>query len=322
MPSCRTRVFGDRFGDDTSVARGNISFTTINLPRLAMISKNYAEFLIKLEETIDVVARQLMTRLEWQKSALAKQFPLLMSGMWKGSENLKPDDYVADVLKHGTLGVGFIGLAEALIILTGSHHGQTAYAEKLGLEIVKEMYDRCNYLSDKFDANISLFATPAEGLSGKFIKKDKVDFGIIEGVTDKDFYTNSNHIPVDFKISYAEKMRIEAPYHALTPAGHIAYVEIDGNPETNPKAIKDIVMTMLDNNIGYGSVNFARARCLDCGYEDGSTKFDKCPNCESENVDVLERVTGYLISTTNRWNSGKLDELRHRVSHISGNYIV
>ena len=319
---CRTRVFEDRYGESTSVGRGNLSFTTINLPRLALMSKNYAEFLIKLEETIDVVVNQLLDRLNWQRSALAKQFPMLMSGMWKGSENLKANDPVDEVLLHGTLGVGYIGLAEALIVLTGSHHGQSAFAQKMGLEIITEMSERCKQLATECDVNISLFATPAEGLSGKFVKKDKVDFGIIEGVTDKDFYTNSNHVPVDFKISYVDKMRIEAPYHALTPAGHIAYVEVDGNAENNPKAIRDIVLTMLENNIGYGSVNFARARCLDCGYEDGSDKFDECPKCKSANVDVIERITGYLVGSTNRWNSGKLDELKHRVSHISGNYII
>lgn len=319
---CRTRVFEDRFGDSTSIGRGNLSFTTINLPRLALMTTNYTEFLVKLEETVDLVVRQLVDRYKWQCGGLKDQFPMLMSGMWVGSEKLKGNETVESVLKHGTLGVGFIGLAECLVALCGYHHGEDVYAQRLGLTIVKEMSDRCKYWANKLNLNISLFATPAEGLSGKFVPKDREDFGVLTGITDRDFYTNSNHVPVYCKIPYVEKLKIEAPYHKLTPGGHIAYVEVDGNAENNPQAIMDIVRLMVEYNIGYGAVNFARARCLDCGYEDGSVKFDKCPKCGSENVDIIERVTGYLTGTTSRWNAGKRAELNARVSHTTGNSIV
>lgn len=320
---CRTRVFEDRFGEKTSIGRGNLSFTTVNLPRIAMESTNYADFLIRLEDTVDVAVRQLVARYEFQKTALKEQFPMLMSGMWMGSEDLPESTTpVGDVLKHGTLSVGFIGLAEALIYLFGAHHGESEQSQKYGLEIVNEMSDRCKYWADKYDLNIALIATPAEGLSGKFVIRDREDFGVIPRVTDKDYYTNSNHVPVDYKISFEDKLRIEAPYHALTPAGHIAYLEMDGNPEQNVDAVKQMVDLMRKYNVGYGSINFARARCLSCGYEDGSTKFDVCPNCGSHNVDVIERITGYLVGTVSRWNDGKKDELRHRVSHTSGEKII
>ena len=320
---CRTRVFEDRHGIKTSIGRGNLSFTTINLVRIALESENYAEFLIKLEEVQDIAVRQLIDRYDFQKTALKKQFPMLMSGLWMDSDDIPNDDMeVGNVLEHGTLSVGFIGLAEALIVLFGAHHGESEYVQQKGLAIVKEMSDRCKYWADQYDLNISLIATPAEGLSGKFVKKDREDFGVIPRVTDKDYYTNSNHVPVGFEISFEDKLRIEAPYHALTPAGHIAYLEVDGNPEQNVEAVHEMVDLMREYNVGYGSINFARARCLDCGYEDGSTKFDVCPNCGSHNVDVIERITGYLVGTTNRWNDGKKAELNDRVSHMSGERII
>lgn len=295
---CRTRVYENRFGEKSVIGRGNLSFTTINLPRLALQSENYAQFLEKLEETVDLVVRQLVDRFEFQCEGLKGQFPMLMNGMWKDSDTLKSDDEPVgrEVLKHGTLSVGYIGLAECLVALTGHHHGESDYAQQLGLKIVKEIYDRCKYWADKLDLNVGVIATPAEGLSGKFVPKDREEFGLILGVTDKDYYTNSNHVPVEYKISYVDKLRIEAPYHQFTLAGHIAYVEIDGNAQKNPQAIMDIVKTMLDYNIGYGSINFARARCLDCGYEDGSDKFETCPKCGSENVDTIERITGDAYS--------------------------
>ena len=320
---CRTRVFEDRHGIKTSIGRGNLSFTTINLVRIALESENYAEFLIKLEEVQDIAVRQLIDRYDFQKTALKKQFPMLMSGLWMDSDDIPNDDMeVGNVLEHGTLSVGFIGLAEALIVLFGAHHGESEYVQQKGLAIVKELSDRCKYWADQYDLNISLIATPAEGLSGKFVKKDREDFGVIPRVTDKDYYTNSNHVPVGFEISFEDKLRIEAPYHALTPAGHIAYLEVDGNPEQNVEAVHEMVDLMREYDVGYGSINFARARCLDCGYEDGSTKFDVCPNCGSHNVDVIERITGYLVGTTNRWNDGKKAELNDRVSHMSGKRIM
>lgn len=320
---CRTRVFENRHGEKTSVGRGNLSFTTVNLVRLALESGgNVDKFYELLETYTDIAVRQLMDRYIYQMTATKKQFPLLMSGMWSGSETLGDTDFVKEVLKQGTLGVGFIGLAECLIQLTGHHHGENGTSQALGLEIVGRMYDRCKHWADKYDMNISLLATPAEGLSGKFVKKDRVDYGVIPNVTDRDYYTNSNHIPVWYKCSMEEKMRIEAPYHALTPAGHIAYLEVDGNPEHNVAAVEQMVELMKKHNVGYGSINHAKARCLDCGYESGSDLFKTCPNCESNNVDVLERITGYLVGSTNKWNAGKKAELKDRVSHISGEKII
>jgi ribonucleoside-triphosphate reductase len=276
------------------------------------------KFFELLQKYTFVAIDQLLDRYEYQSKGLKKQFPLLMSKMWEGSEQLKDTDSVGEVLKQGTLSVGFIGLAECLIVLTGKHHGESEEAQKLGLEIVRTMNDWCKMVADGNNLNISVIATPAEGLSGKFVKKDREDFGVITNVTDRDYYTNSNHIPVWYKCTMEHKMKIEAPYHELTPAGHIAYLEVDGDPEMNVAAVEQMVNLMRKYNIGYGSINHARARCLDCGYESGSDLFDKCPECESTKVDVLERITGYLVGGTTRWNSGKIAELKDRVSHISG----
>lgn len=319
---CRTRVFENRHGEKTSIGRGNLSFTTVNLVRLALESKNLDDFYHLLTKYVDITVRQLMDRYKWQRTGLKRQFPLLMSGMWEGSDKLRKRAKVGDVLKQGTLSVGFIGLAECLIALCGYHHGENALAQQLGLEIVKRMKERCDYWAEYYDMNISVLATPAEGLSGRFVKKDRADFGLIENVTDRDYYTNSNHIPVWYKCTMEQKLKIEAPYHALTLAGHIAYLEVDGDPEKNVQAVKQMVELMLKYDVGYGSINHARARCLDCGYESGSDLFDKCPKCDSENVDVLERITGYLVGGTNRWNAGKKAELKDRVSHISGDRVI
>ena len=320
---CRTRVFENRCGEKTSIGRGNLSFTTINLVRVALESKgDIDKFYELLSLYVDIATNQLRDRLKYQSKGTKKQFPLLMSGMWEGSETLKTDDTVGEVLKQGTLSVGFIGLAECLIVLNGKHHGEDEISQELGLRIIKFMNDRCNEWGKETGLNISLIATPAEGLAGKFVKKDREDFGVIENVTDRDYYTNSNHIPVWYKCTMEDKMRIEAPYHALTPAGHIAYLEVDGNPEKNILAVEQMVNLMRKYDIGYGSINHARARCLDCGYESGSDLFDTCPNCESTNVDMLERITGYLVGSVGKWNSGKKAELKDRVSHISGEKIV
>ena len=316
---CRTRVFDNRCGEKTSIGRGNLSFTTVNLVRLALESKgDVDDFFCLLNDYTFIAIRQLIDRYEYQRKALKKQFPLLMSGMWEGSETLNSNDEVGDVIKQGTLSVGFIGLAECLIALTGKHHGESEEAQKLGLKIVDYMNRLCKMVGTLEHLNISLIATPAEGLSGKFVKKDRADFGVIPNVTDRDYYTNSNHVPVWYKCTMEHKMKIEAPYHAMTPAGHIAYLEVDGDPEKNVKAVEQMVNLMRKYNVGYGSINHARARCLDCGYESGSNLFDICPKCHSTNVDVLERITGYLVGGTNKWNGGKKAELKDRVSHMSG----
>ena len=245
-----------------------------------------------------------------------------MSGIWKDSEKLKPNDTIQDVIKTGTLSMGFIGLAEALTALIGKHHGESAEAQDLGLRIVRFMRNKCDNFSNSYNMNYTLLATPAEGLAGKLVKKDRADYGVIEGVTDRDFYTNSSHVPVWHKIGIYDKLRIEAPYHELENAGHIAYIELDGDPNKNVEVVMKSVQVMKKLNIGYGSINHARNRCLDCGFEDAEHKWTKCPKCGSENVDVIERITGYLVGSTDRWNHGKKAELAARVSHQNGERIA
>ena len=319
---CRTRVFENRFGEKTSIGRGNISFSTINIVRLALECRKIENkesrinaFMAKLDELMVLTARQLHERFNFQKTARAKQFPLLMSTLWNGSENLKPNDTIESVINQGTLGIGFIGLAECLIALIGKHHGESEEAQELGLKIIGYMRDRVNEFSEEYHHNYSILATPAEGLSGRFTRFDKKKFGIIEGVTDKDYYTNSNHIPVYYKCSARHKAEIEAPYHKLTGGGHIFYVEIDGDATHNPQSIMQIVDLMDKYDIGYGSVNHNRNRCLNCGHEDATSGLEVCPKCGSTNIDKLQRITGYLVGTTDRWNSAKLAELKDRVVH-------
>ena len=319
---CRTRVFENRFGEKTSIGRGNLSFSTINIVRLAiecMEIKDKTEridkFFGKLDELLEITASQLCDRYDFQKTALAKQFPLLMSSLWVGSEKLKPNETVESVINQGTLGIGFIGLAECLIALVGKHHGESEEAQELGLRIITRMRDKANEFSERYHHNFSVLATPAEGLSGKFTAKDRKKFGEIKGVTDKIYYTNSNHVPVYYKCSPKHKAEVEAPYHDLTRGGHIFYVEIDGDATHNPQAIMDIVDLVDKYNIGYCSVNHNRNRCMDCGYEDAQDSLEKCPACGSENIDKLQRITGYLVGTTDRWNKAKLAELKDRVVH-------
>lgn len=319
---CRTRVFENRFGPKTSIGRGNLSFSTINIVRLAIECMNIkdredriAAFFAKLDNLLEVTAKQLHDRMEFQKTAFAKQFPLLMRGLWIGSENLSPNETIAPVINQGTLGIGFIGLAECLIALTGKHHGESEESQELGLKIITYMRDRVLEFCDRYQHNYSVLATPAEGLSGRFTKFDKKKFGIIPGITDKDYYTNSNHVPVYYKCSALHKAQVEAPYHALTGGGHIFYVEIDGDATHNPEAVMNIVDMMDKFNIGYGSVNHTRNRCMDCGYENAEKVMDECPSCGSHNIDRLQRITGYLVGTTDRWNKAKLAELNDRVIH-------
>ena len=319
---CRTRVFENRFGPKTSIGRGNLSFTTINIVKLAiecMSIENQEdrihEFFQKLDWALSISARQLNERFNFQKTALKKQFPLLMGALWLDSEKLNDNDTIEAVINHGTLGIGFIGLAEALIALIGKHHGESPEAQELGLRIVTFMRSKVNEFCETYKHNFSVLATPAEGLAGRFTRSDKKKFGIIPGVTDKDYYTNSNHIPVYYKCTPKHKAEIEGPYHALTGGGHIFYVEIDGDATHNPEAIMNIVDLMDKYDIGYCSVNHNRNRCMDCGYENAKENLKKCPHCGGENIDKLQRITGYLVGTTSRWNSGKLAELKDRVVH-------
>ena len=307
---CRTRVFENRFGPKTSVARGNLSFTTINIVKLA--------FFAKLDNILEITAKQLDDRFQFQKTAFAKQFPLLMTKLWIDCDKLQPSDTIESVLNQGTLGIGFIGLAECLKALIGKHHGESEEAQALGLRIVTYMRDRVNDFSERYQHNYSVLATPAEGLSGRFTKFDRKRFGEIEGVTDREYYTNSNHVPVYYKCSALHKAQVEAPYHDLTRGGHIFYVEIDGDATHNPEVIANVVDMMDKYNIGYGSVNHNRNRCMDCGYENSDAKLDVCPKCGSQHIDRLQRITGYLVGTTDRWNQGKLAELNDRVTHVDG----
>lgn len=343
---CRTRVFENRHGEKTSIGRGNLSFTTINFVKLAIEANKEAQnqlgmnfeigigseksmndkflklekkiFMQKLEQYIGVCARQLYDRYTFQCTALKKQFPLLMAGLWNGSEKLAPNDKVEPLLKQGTLGIGFIGLAEALIVLTGKHHGESEKSQELGLEIVRTMKEEVDGYSDKYNLNYSVLATPAEGLSGRFTKIDRATYGIIHGVTDKDYYTNSNHVPVYYKCTAEHKAKIEGPYHELTRGGHIFYIELDGDATHNPESVEAVVDLMDKYNMGYGSVNHTRSRCMDCGFENADATLTECPMCGSKNIDTIQRITGYLVGTTSRWNAGKLAELKDRVTHDTG----
>ncbi|MBR6345889.1 MAG: anaerobic ribonucleoside triphosphate reductase [Bacteroidales bacterium] len=320
---CRTRVYGNKFGPKTSIGRGNLSFTTINIVKLGIEcmqaeqdkERRIALFFEKLDWALEIAARQLNERFDFQKTALKKQFPLLMNGLWLGSEKLKPTDTIESVINQGTLSIGFIGLAETLIALVGKHHGESDEAQELGLRIIAHMAEKINGFAETYQHNFTFLATPAEGLSGAFTKRDKKVFGILPGITDKDYYTNSSHIPVYYKCTPEHKAKIEGPYHKYENAGHIFYVEIDGDATHNPEAIMNIVDLMDKYDIGYGSVNHNRNRCLDCGFENADEDLHECPHCHSHNIDTLQRITGYLVGTTNRWNAGKLAELHDRVVH-------
>ena len=319
---CRTRVYGNKFGPKTSIGRGNLSFTTINIVKLAIECMGIEDkdtriqkFFQKLDWALDIAAKQLNERFDFQKTALKKQFPLLMNGLWLGSEKLDDNDTIESVMNQGTLSIGFIGLAECLIALIGKHHGESEEAQDLGLRIVSHMAEKINGLAETFQHNFTFLATPAEGLSGAFTRRDKKTFGILPGITDKDYYTNSSHVPVYYHCTPEHKAKIEGPYNKYENAGHIFYVEIDGDATHNPEAIMQIVDLMDKYDIGYGSVNHNRNRCLDCGYEDSTEGLSECPHCHGHHIDTLQRITGYLVGTTNRWNSAKLAELKDRVVH-------
>ncbi len=320
---CRTRVIGNTYDPENEITfgRGNLSFTSINLPRIAINSKGNVEwFFEELERKMELVTKQLLDRFRIQSAKTVKNFPFLMGqGIWIGSDKLSIDDKIGEILKHGTLSLGFIGLAEALVALTGSHHGQSVESRNLGLEIVGFMRDYLNRLSQEKQLNFTLLATPAEGLSGRFVRMDKKKYGIIPGVTDKDYYTNGFHIPVYFPISAYEKIQIEAPYHALTNAGHITYVELDGDPVKNLDAFEKVIRTMKEAGIGYGSINHPVDRDPVCGYN--GIIDDECPGCGRKENDGpqrferIRRITGYLVGTLDRFNDAKRAEVVDRVKH-------
>ncbi len=320
---CRTRVMANVHDPSREIVsgRGNLSFTSINLPRLAIESQGNVElFFKKLDYYLELTIEQLMARFKIQCQKKVKNFPFLMGqGVWIDSEELSKEDSVAEVLKHGTLSVGFIGLAEALKALIGVHHGESEEAQKLGLEIVSHMRERMDKEAEKTKLNFSLLATPAEGLSGRFVKMDAEKYGIIEGVTDRDYYTNSFHVPVYYKLNAFKKIKLEAPYHALTNGGHISYVELDGDPTQNVDAFEKVIRCMKESGIGYGSINHPVDRDPICGFTGiiGET----CPCCgRSEKEDGvpferIRRITGYLVGTLDRFNDAKRAEVKDRVTH-------
>jgi len=319
---CRTRVIGNTYDPSREICpgRGNLSFTSINLPRLAIKSKgDIDEFFDKLDQMIDICIEQLLERFEIQCKRLVSNYPFLMGqGVWIDSEKLKSTDEVREVLKHGTLTVGFIGLAETLKSLIGYHHGESEKAQILGLQIIAHMRKRMDDAAQKYQLNFSLIATPAEGLSGRFVKIDRQIYGKIEGVTDRDYYTNSFHVPVYYPISAYNKIKIEGPYHALTNGGHISYIEMDGDPTKNLPAFEKVVRAMHDAHMGYGAINHPVDRDPICGYN--GIIDDVCPKCgrsekEHEEFERIRRITGYLVGTLDRFNDGKKAEEADRVKH-------
>lgn len=319
---CRTRVIGNVFDPTREIVygRGNLSFTTINLPRLGIENRgNIERFYKKLDETMNLVIEQLIERFEIQARKKVKNFPFLMGqGVWIDSEKLSPEDEIREVLKHGTLSIGFIGLAECLKALIGKHHGESQEAQALGLEIVRYMRNKVDDVSRQYKMNFTLLATPAEGIAGRFVKIDRERYGVIEGITDREYYTNSFHIPVYYKIKAYDKIRLEAPYHELTNAGHITYVELDGDPSKNLEAFEKIIRAMKELGIGYGSINHPVDRDPVCGYN--GIIGDVCPKCGREEGDIkferIRRITGYLVGTLDRFNDAKKAEVRDRVPHL------
>ena len=321
---CRTRVMSNAYDRTREVTcgRGNLSFTSINLPRLAIEAHHDVDKFFKmLDEKIDLVIEQLMARYKIQASKKVRNYPFLMGqGVWLDSDKLGPDDEVGEVLKHGSLTLGFIGLAETLKALIGKHHGESEEAQQLGLKIVGHMRDRMDEETEKTGFNYTLIATPAEGLSGRFVKMDQKRYGKIPGVTDRDYYTNSFHVPVYHKILAFDKIKIEAPYHNLTNGGHISYVEVDGDPTKNLEAFEQIVRCMKESGIGYGSINHPVDRDPVCGYT--GIIGEVCPRCgrreedHTPHFERIRRITGYLVGTVDRFNNAKQAEVRDRVKHM------
>ncbi len=320
---CRTRVISNVCDPARQQcnSRGNLSFTSLNLPRIAIKAKGDIElFFDELDRKLDLCVDQLLHRLEIQSQKKVYNYPFLMGqGVWLDSDKLQWTDEVREVLKHGTLSVGFIGLAETLVALTGEHHGQSQRSQRLGLEIVARMRARMDEECTKTGLNFSLLATPAEGLSGRFVAIDRKRFGEIPGVTDREYYTNSFHIPVYFPLSAYDKIKLEAPYHALTNAGHISYIEMDGDPLKNLAAFEKVIRCMKEAGIGYGSVNHPVDRDPVCGYT--GVIDDQCPGCgrrEAEGgppIQRIRRITGYLVGAMDRWNDAKTAEERERIKH-------
>lgn len=320
---CRTRVMGNVYDPENEITfgRGNLSFTTINLPRLGIEAKgDIKKFYKMLDEKMDLVTRQLLDRFAIQQSKHVYNYPFLMGqGVWIGSDKLKPYDSIAEVLKHGSLTYGFIGLAETLVALTGKHHGQNQKSWKLGYEIIKHMREYADKKSEEYKLNFTVIATPAEGLSGRFVRIDKQKYGVIKGITDKDYYTNSFHVPVYYNIAAEKKIDLEAPFHELCNGGHISYIELDGDTSTNLEAFEKIIRHMKEKNMGYCAINHPIDRDPICGYN--GIIGDTCPHCgrKEDEGDIgferIRRITGYLVGTLDRFNNAKRAEEHDRVKH-------
>jgi ribonucleoside-triphosphate reductase len=316
---CRTRVIANCNGPEVTNSRGNLSFTTINLPRLGIrAGKDLSLFWKFLDEIIDLCIEQLLTRYNVQKKLKVKDFPFLMGQkLYLDSEGLSANDTIEKAIRHGTLSIGFIGLAECLTALTGKHHGESADAQALGIAIVSHMKRRCDEAAKKHSMNFTLLATPAEQLSGKFTQLDVERYDIIPGITDKKWYTNSFHVPVEYNITALDKIKIEGAYHKHCNAGHISYVELQSAPEYNLEAFETLVRAMAEADMGYAAVNFPVDICCDCGLN-GVIQENTCPKCGGNNISRVRRITGYL-STLDRFNDSKLAEVQHRQVHQTFN---
>jgi len=315
---CRTRVMGNINGPEVTDGRGNLSYTSINLPRLGIrAEKDLGKFYQYLDETMHFVIKQLITRYNLQKNLKVRDFPFLMGQkLYVESEKLKPSDTIEPCIKHGTMSLGFIGLAECLVALTGKHHGEDAGSQALGVSIISHMRKICDDASKEHGLNFSLFATPAEQVSGKFTKIDIEKYGVLPGITDKKWYTNSFHVPVEYDITASEKIAIEGPYHKYCNAGHISYIELKSAPGHNVEAFEKIIHAMAEADMGYGAVNFPLDICRDCGKQ-GLQNEKKCVQCGSNDITRVRRITGYL-STLDRFNDSKLAEEENRIKHDKG----
>lgn len=312
---CRTRVLENRQGPDTVIGRGNLSFTSLNLVRLALTTQSLDRMFEAVATYTGRICEQLLERYQYQADRTAEEFAFLYKHIWREGQTLAASDRVEPVLRQGTLSVGFIGLAEALIVLTGQHHGESELAHRIGQALIQTMRTVVDQYGEKTGLNFSLLATPAEGLSGKFTAADVQQFGRIHRVTDKGYYTNSFHLPVEAPVTIREKIRLEAPFHALCNGGHITYVETDGALAENPEAIEDIVRLMAEAGIGYGSINHPIDRCLSCRTE--QTMEQACPVCGGQDIERIRRITGYLVGTMDRWNDAKRAEEQDRVRHAT-----
>ncbi|GEL09006.1 anaerobic ribonucleoside triphosphate reductase [Salisediminibacterium halotolerans] len=315
---CRTRVMGNVNGEETVSGRGNLSFSSVNLVRLALKADgDLLAFFTELNKAVALCMKQLHGRYDFQGSFPASSFPFLYAqGVWRGGETLNPGDRVEPLLREGSLSVGFIGLAEALQVLTGSHHGESDEAWQLGQEIIAEMRRLTDEETARSGRNVALLATPAEGLSGKFVARDREMFGDVKGITDKAYYTNSFHLPVYADVTVKEKINREAPFHCYCNGGHITYVEVDGNASANTQAFQEIIAYMKQAGIGYGSINHPVDHCFSCGYQ--GMIGDECPTCGEEdpaNIQHIRRITGYLVGGLDRWNEAKRAEEKDRVKH-------